>query len=190
MPIPEVAPVLRPLVAAIDKKIPFLLSGVLLYLPWHSWESADIMRYSLWASTLVLASAAATTTSLSDICTSAYAKKALPVDQLQGVTVDPSSISTSLVTNFTASSIFYPTTTFDYCNVTFAYSHDGIEGDIVHVQYWLPAPAQFKNRYVSTGGGGWYINSGTQSIPTGVIVGGYVFTRINLVVWMSDWQIT
>ncbi|KUM56952.1 hypothetical protein ACN42_g10245 [Penicillium freii] len=120
----------------------------------------------------MLASAAATTISLTDICTTAYTKKALPVDAIQGVTVDPFSISTSLVTNFTATNIFYPTSTFDYCNVTFAYSHDGIDGDIVHVQYWLPAPGQFKNRYVSTGGGGWAINSGSSSIPTGVIVGG------------------
>ncbi|CAI7613324.1 unnamed protein product [Penicillium glandicola] len=128
------------------------------------------MRYTLWASTLVASAAA--TTSLSDICTTAYAKQALPLDSLQGVTVDPSSVSTSLVTNFTAESVFYPTTTFDYCNVTFAYSHDGVDGDIVHVQYWLPAPGKFKNRYVSTGGGGWAINSGSTSIPTGVIVGG------------------
>lgn len=134
------------------------------------------MRSPRWASAAALAySATATaTSSLSDICTVAYAKDALPLDVLQGVTVDPSSVSTNLVTNFTASSIFYPTSTFDYCNLTFAYSHNGIDGDIVHVQYWLPAPGQFKNRYVSTGGGGWAINSGSSSIPTGVIAGGQV----------------
>ena len=130
------------------------------------------MRATLWTCVVVIASAAAASTSLSDICTSAYAKNALPIGAIQGVTIDTSSVSASLVTNFTASSIFYPTSTFDYCNVTFAYSHDGIEGDVVHVQYWLPAPGQFKNRYVSTGGGGWAINSGSSSIPTGVIVGG------------------
>lgn len=130
------------------------------------------MRASIWTYAAVVASATAASTSLSDICTASYAKKALPVGAIQGVTIDSSSVSASLVTNFTASSIFYPTSTFDYCNVTFAYSHDGIDGDVVHVQYWLPAPGQFKNRYVSTGGGGWAINSGSSSIPTGVIVGG------------------
>ena len=132
------------------------------------------MRSNRWASAAAWAfsSTAAAAASLSDICTVAYARAALPLDILQGVTVDTSSVSTKLVTNFTASSIFYPTSTFDYCNLTFAYSHNGIEGDIVHVQYWLPAPGQFKNRYVSTGGGGWAINSGSSSIPTGVIVGG------------------
>ncbi|CAK7231234.1 hypothetical protein SCUCBS95973_007842 [Sporothrix curviconia] len=116
--------------------------------------------------------AVSATASLSDICSAAYAAAALPLDAVQGVTIDPTSVTTSLVTNFTAESIFYPTSTFDYCNLTFAYSHNGIEDDLVHVQYWLPAPGQFKNRYVSTGGGGWAINSGSSSIPTGIIAGG------------------
>lgn len=123
------------------------------------------------AAALVLARAASAT-SLSSICTDAYAKKSLPIGAIDGVTIDASSVSTSLVENFTASSIFYPTTSFSYCNLTFAYSHDGIDGDLVHVQYWLPKPEDFKNRYVSTGGGGWAINSGSSSIPTGIIAGG------------------
>ena len=131
------------------------------------------MRSAILAPTaaLVLVGAAAAT-SLSSICTDAYAKKSLPIGAIDGVTIDASSVSTSLVENFTASSIFYPTTSFSYCNLTFAYSHDGIDGDIVHVQYWLPKPEDFKNRYVSTGGGGWAINSGSSSIPTGIIAGG------------------
>lgn len=132
------------------------------------------MRSTIWAPAVVLANAVAASAilSLSDICTDAYAKAALPIDTIDGITVDASSVSTSLVTNFTASSIFYPTSTFDYCNLTFAYSHDGIDGDVVHVEYWLPAPGKFKNRYVSTGGGGWAINSGSSSIPTAIIVDG------------------
>ena len=131
------------------------------------------MRSSLWTPTAVLAYAAvASSMSLSDICTNSYAKAALPIGAIDGITIDTSSVSTSLVTNYTASSIFFPTETFNYCNVTFAYSHDGIEGDVVHVQYWLPEPSKFKNRYVSTGGGGWAINSGSSSIPTGIIAGG------------------
>ncbi|KAK1622043.1 tannase and feruloyl esterase-domain-containing protein, partial [Colletotrichum phormii] len=44
-------------------------------------------------------------------------------------------------------------------------------GDKVHVTYWVPSPDAFQNRYVSTGGGGLAINSGSQYIPTGIIVG-------------------
>ncbi|OJJ46791.1 hypothetical protein ASPZODRAFT_16542 [Penicilliopsis zonata CBS 506.65] len=121
---------------------------------------------------LLSAASVAAAASLSDICTDSYAQAALPLDAIDGVTIDSSSVTTSLVSNFTAESIFYPTGTFDYCNLTFAYSHNGIDGDVVHVQYWLPDPSSFKNRYVSTGGGGWAINSGTNSIPTGIIAGG------------------
>ncbi|CZR67599.1 related to tannase precursor [Phialocephala subalpina] len=123
---------------------------------------------------LVTAAAAATAVnavSLGDICTTSYAQTALPVDFYPGITIDSSSVSTSLVTNDTVSSVFFPTTTIEYCNVTFAYSHNGIADDIVHVTYWLPAPNSFQNRYVSTGGGGLAINSGSSSIPTGIIVG-------------------
>lgn len=57
------------------------------------------------------------------------------------------------------------------CNVTFAYSHDGLKDDIVHVSYLLPTPDNFQGRYVSTGGGGLAINSGSSYSPSGVIVG-------------------
>ena len=136
-------------------------------------RSASTSR-GLAAAAMLLSAATAVSAaaSLNDICSSSYAVSALPLDAIQGVTIDTTSVTTQLVTNFTAESIFFPTSTFDYCNLTFAYSHNGIEGDIVHVQYWLPAPGQFQNRYVSTGGGGWAINSGTMSIPTGIIAGG------------------
>ncbi|KAJ6006740.1 hypothetical protein N7451_004684 [Penicillium sp. IBT 35674x] len=130
------------------------------------------MRYSRSPAAALALATAASATSLSSICTDAYAKKALPVGAIDGITIDSSSVSTSIVTNYTATSIFFPTDTFNYCNLTFAYSHDGIDGDVVHVQYWLPEPSKFKNRYVSTGGGGWAINSGSMSIPTGLVAGG------------------
>ena len=112
---------------------------------------------------------------LQDICSAAYIQPALPDGVLQGITINASSVSAQLVSNFSASSIFYPSGTFDYCNVTFAYrwvartvlvvvviplfrktakhaisSHNGLYNDIVHVSYWLPAPSNFSNRYVST----------------------------------------
>ncbi|KAJ4022695.1 hypothetical protein NW766_001742 [Fusarium irregulare] len=110
--------------------------------------------------------------SLSDICSKAHLKSALPADDfVSGITIDPSSVQTSLVSNATFQSEWYPTASADYCNLTFAYSHDGIPDDIVHVSYWLPAPSKFQNRYVSTGGGGLAINSGSQYAPSGLIVG-------------------
>lgn len=102
-----------------------------------------------------------------------YAKSHLPaVNFIQGITLDPSSITTNVVYNAStsATSTFYPAAFFSYCNLTLAYSHDG-RGDQVLVQYWLPDPAKFKNRYLSTGGGGYAINSGSQSLPGGVMYG-------------------
>jgi tannase len=109
---------------------------------------------------------------LTDICKSSYARATLPNNSvLPGITIDPASVETTLVNNTSVSSDWFPTATITYCNVTFAYSHNGSANDKVHVTYWLPSPSTFKNRYVSTGGGGLAINSGTGYIPTGVIVG-------------------
>jgi len=130
------------------------------------------MRSGYWFSVIASGAAAAYGASLSDVCTPAYIKPLLPVGLLQGVTIDTSSVQTALTNNYTETSIFYPTETISYCNVTFAYSHDGIDNDVVHVSYWLPDPSEFKNRYVSTGGGGWAINSGYFMLPTSIIVGG------------------
>ncbi|KAF2157405.1 feruloyl esteras-like protein B precursor [Myriangium duriaei CBS 260.36] len=110
--------------------------------------------------------------SLNDVCTSSYAVASLPTSNLPlGVTIDKSSVTASPVTNASVhGSVMYPDATFAYCNVTFAYSHNGLN-DKVLVQYWLPAPSSFKNRYLATGGGGLAINSGSQSLPGGIIYG-------------------
>jgi len=62
--------------------------------------------------------------------------------------------------------------TFDFCNVTFAYSHNGRD-DQVFLNFWLPSPANFRNRYLSAGGG-LAINSGlttSGSLPGGTQYG-------------------
>lgn len=126
----------------------------------------------LWTLAMAVSCVAAQATSLTDLCTTSYAQSALPVnDFFPGLTIDSSSVEVSLVRNASASSEWYPTTSFDYCNITFAYSHDGLADDLVHVTYWAPDPQVFQNRYVSTGGGGLAINSGSSYIPTGIIVG-------------------
>ena len=130
------------------------------------------MSFGLRLLSLAASATAAQAASLSDICSETFAKSALPDDGfIQGLTLDPSSVQTTLVSNATFESEWYPTGTADYCNLTFAYSHDGIQDDVVHVSYWLPAPDKFQNRYVSTGGGGLAINSGNQYSPSGLIVG-------------------
>lgn len=110
--------------------------------------------------------------SLDEICNTAYVQSKLPAaDFYPGITIDASSVLINLTLGSTAEFEWYPTTTIDYCNITFTYSHDGIAGDKVAVTYWLPAPSEFKNRYLSTGGGGFAINSGTDYIPNGIING-------------------
>jgi tannase len=77
----------------------------------------------------------------------------------------------SAVTNASVNSqSFFPSAQFDYCSVTFAYSHNGLN-DLVHVKYWVPSPEKFQNRYLSTGGGGFSISSGSGSLPGGIIYG-------------------
>ncbi|KAF2967083.1 hypothetical protein GQX73_g6477 [Xylaria multiplex] len=120
------------------------------------------------SSTIAVSQAA----SLAEICTVEYVTTALPVENLGlAVTIDPSSVSVALTTNRTVSSNWYQTAVIDYCTATFAYSHNGINNDTVQVSYLIPAPDKFSNRYLSTGGGGLAINSGTTYTSGGVAVG-------------------
>ncbi|GAP83306.1 putative tannase [Rosellinia necatrix] len=132
------------------------------------------MRGSSSALALSLGSAlaAAQATSLAELCTVDYVTAALPVEDLGlAVTIDPSSVTAALSTNRTVGSAWYPSAVVDYCTVTFAYSHDGLHNDTVHVSYLVPAPGRFANRYLSTGGGGLAINSGAQYTPSGIVAG-------------------
>jgi len=121
----------------------------------------------------IIAAVQAASLSLADICTIAYTRSALPISEEPGlgITIDASSVTVSLTTNKTVSSNWYPSTVIDYCTVTFAYSHKGLDNDTVQVSYLVPPTEKFRNRYLSTGGGGLAINSGTRSTPSGVIVG-------------------
>jgi tannase len=125
------------------------------------------------AASAAVASAATNSSSLADICTTANVQASLPSD-ITGLTIDPTSLSVNAVYNAsTTAQNFFPAATFDFCNVTFAYSHNG-RNDRVLLNYWLPTPAKFQNRYLSTGGGGLAINSGlttSGSLPGGVQYG-------------------
>ncbi|KIV81328.1 hypothetical protein PV11_03519 [Exophiala sideris] len=109
---------------------------------------------------------------LNDVCTPSYVQRHLPAPGFyQGVTVNTSTVTANPVTNVTvADNDFFPDATFDYCNVSFTYSHDGVNDEVV-LTYWLPTPRNFQNRFLATGGGGYAINSGNQSLPGGIIYG-------------------
>jgi tannase len=93
---------------------------------------------------------------------------------IPGLTIDSTTFSTNAVYNASASGQhMFSDATFDFCDVTFAYSHNGRD-DQVFLNFWLPTPANFQNRYLSTGGGGLAINSGlttSGSLPGGVQYG-------------------
>jgi len=130
------------------------------------------MRLISWAFTAVAFAAIAAATTLGDVCTVSRVQAALPSDDFyNGITIDPSSVSASPVYNTSVSGeTFFPDATFDYCSVSFAYTHNGRD-DQVLLQYWLPAPENFQNRFLATGGGGLAITSGNGSLPGGIIYG-------------------
>ncbi|PYH64324.1 tannase and feruloyl esterase [Aspergillus vadensis CBS 113365] len=124
---------------------------------------------------LAAAVGAAHATSLSDICNDAYIKAALPADgTFQGISMISSSVSTTIHSNVSiSSSNFYPAATISYCDVTFNYTHTG-RNDRVALTYWLPAPADFKNRFLTTGGEAYDINESSStsgSLPGGLMYG-------------------
>ncbi|KAH8648441.1 tannase [Xylariales sp. PMI_506] len=124
------------------------------------------------ASSCLASCVRATTPTLADVCTAAYVKAHLPAANFySGIALNASSVTATAVYNASsAGSYFFPTETFDYCSVELTYSHTGL-GDEVVLTFWLPAPADFKNRYLATGGGGYAINSQLASLPGGVIYG-------------------
>lgn len=130
------------------------------------------LRRSLYLAIGTLIPSVARAASLQSVCMVEYVKQALPeMDFGLGIVLDSSSVTASPVYNTSVSDqIWYPDGAFDYCNVTLAYSHSGRD-DQVLLEIWLPAPDKFQNRWLSTGGGGFAINSGTQSLPGGIIYG-------------------
>lgn len=127
------------------------------------------------------ATALVSATSLDQVCTASYVKASLPQNTTYlgstAVTVKLDSVTANPVTNAsTPGAVFYPAATYDYCNVTLAYTHTG-RNDTVQLTYWLPSPSAFKNRYLSTGGGGYAINSGTTN--TGSLPGGIQYGAVS-----------
>lgn len=110
-----------------------------------------------------LAVSAASAASLSDLCTIANVKAALPANgTLNGIDMIPSSVTASPVLNSTSSGSTHmarqamsatSTTFYPYCNVTVAYTHTG-KNDQVVLKYAFPEPSSYRNRFYVAGGGG------------------------------------
>ena len=66
-------------------------------------------------------------TTLEHICSPAYITQALPPSgYLKGITVDTSSVVATTVQNVSMTgTVDFPAATIDFCNVTWAYSHQG-----------------------------------------------------------------
>lgn len=134
-----------------------------------------LMKPASWSIAL-LASAPLShaASSFGNVCTVDYVRSVLPSDDfINGIAIDPLSVTAEPVTNVSVSSNMYPGAVIDFCNVTLAYTHNGLN-DTVHLNYWFPPPASFQNRFLATGGGGYSINSGTStrgSLPGGVMYG-------------------
>ncbi|OIW23907.1 tannase and feruloyl esterase [Coniochaeta ligniaria NRRL 30616] len=129
------------------------------------------MHSVFWLSSALAAAACAA--NLADVCTTSYVQSVLPADNfIQGTTLSAGSVTASAVTNYTvpASSSNPGKSGLNFCNVTFSYSHTGYN-DKVNLWFWLPAPPQFQNRYLSTGGGGLAITSGQNGLTAGVVHG-------------------
>ncbi|KAJ5612551.1 tannase [Penicillium lagena] len=111
------------------------------------------------------------TSSLADVCTVAHVKASLPDDALLGIILQHTTVTAAPVYNYNdTGSPSFPDTIISFCNVTFGYSHEG-KDDQVLVNYLLPAPATFEKRYVSQGGGALDIYSGVASLAGGVQYG-------------------
>ncbi|CAJ2502241.1 Uu.00g096350.m01.CDS01 [Anthostomella pinea] len=117
----------------------------------------------------------ATDATLEDLCTVSHVQAALPAGgTLLGIELLPDTVTASVVYNATAEET---TTTYDYCNVTVNYQHTG-KSDTVVLNYVLPAPDVFLNRFIVTGGFAYELNTdflGTlvYHAATGGTDGGY-----------------
>ena len=102
---------------------------------------------------MAASAAIANASSVSDVCKYGYVQASLPTNgTLTGITVDPSSVTANPVYNAsTTGGTMRPDATFDYCNVTFAYSHNGL-GDKVNLWYWLPDSQNFQKRFSQLAG--------------------------------------
>lgn len=74
--------------------------------------------------------------SLASVCTTSKVAAALPLNVSAAIEFDTSSVTASPVYNYTVTgSGMQPDAKFDFCNVTFSYSHAGRSDEVV-LTYW------------------------------------------------------
>ncbi|KAJ5913924.1 tannase and feruloyl esterase [Penicillium tannophilum] len=107
---------------------------------------------------------AASATSLSKACTKEFVKSNLPTsdDKIPlGITIDESSVTANTYRNYSVTdATFWENVNIDFCEVSFAYSHDNQDDKIV-VEYWMPLAENFQNRFLATGGAAYQISNGS-----------------------------
>ncbi|KAI4601999.1 hypothetical protein KJ359_010865 [Pestalotiopsis sp. 9143b] len=129
------------------------------------------MRRSLnVAATALAAATAATAATIEDLCTVSNVQAALPANgTLLGIELIPSSVSTSIVYQAVAEET---EKLYDYCNVTLSYTHTGAN-DRVKLNYIMPSPDVFLNRFLVTGGFAYQLNTDfLGSLVYGAATGG------------------
>ncbi|KAK6198281.1 hypothetical protein LQW54_010430 [Pestalotiopsis sp. IQ-011] len=129
------------------------------------------MRRSLnVAATALAAATAATAATIEDLCTVSNVQAALPANgTLLGIELIPSSVSTSIVYQAVAEET---EKLYDYCNVTLSYTHTGAN-DRVKLNYIMPSPDVFLNRFLVTGGFAYRLNTDfLGSLVYGAATGG------------------
>ena len=113
--------------------------------------------------------------SLSRVCTKDYVLSVLPTasdDIPSGITIDTSSVTASTYQNYSVTdATFWEDMTVDFCEVSFAYSHQNGD-DRVAVNYYMPEPTSFQNRFLATGGAAYTINNGSGGAD---MMGGVAF---------------
>lgn len=90
-----------------------------------------------------------TSSSLDDLCSVSRVRDSLP---LNGTLLGIDMIPTSVEVNVAESS------NYSYCNISVSYAHTG-KDDVVVLNYALPDPSNFKNRFYVAGGGGYSLSS-------------------------------
>ncbi|KAL4923082.1 tannase and feruloyl esterase-domain-containing protein [Aspergillus undulatus] len=119
------------------------------------------MRYrSPAALTVLVTSSLVKPRTIAQLCTVSNVQPSLSANgTLLGIEIRPGGSTTT------------SSTTYNYCNVTVAYTHAG-KGDRVVLQYALPSPSDFENRFFVAGGQGFSLaTDATEGFPYGAASG-------------------
>lgn len=119
-----------------------------------------------------------TSYSLDDLCSISHVRESLP---LNGTLLGIEMIPTSVEVNVAESS------NYSYCNISVSYAHTG-KNDTVVLNYALPDPSNFENRFYVAGGGGYSLSSSsTSSLSYGAAGGALMLVTMPSIHHMTRW---